>query len=921
METFELFVSYGRYDADMFIIGKIEEYLRAHLKTLWIDKEQIEAAEDWREEIFLGIKNSRNVLGLLSKYSTKDRSVCLEELAIAVSYPEKNLIIILLDPENELKMPTTVTRKQWIDLSSWKDHLEDGKNDFAEWFDLQMRSVLEIIESKDNLELRGDITTLRRILAPDLNGTKFRKMIAKKLSGREWAKKCFSSFLETQTPKRFLWISGSPGSGKSHLTAHLAHWNLGVAASYFIEWDRQSENSIKELIRTIAFLLATRIPDYRQALKNVLIQNRWFGELEGLELYNAKKALNDRSAMDLMELLVINPISYTIDGEMDNQIIVIDGLDEAYYNSLNPLLELLANPAMDKLPRWLKIAVSFRREPEIITLFKQMRMEEIDLDSDLSENDIYDFLCEQLSKKGFTADFIREISSRCERSFIFAEKLCEAAEDGLIESDSMLEDIPTNISGLYHLYFSRLFKGKNYDEVQKPLSVIVANRGQITREQLKFVIGWNDREYALFMRGMKSFVFQSDTGNYPSISFFHKSIGDWLTNVDESAQYAVDPPDGDRSILKVCYAAYQAKSYKQYSYDVQKFIYESIYRLGSAEEKGIVNLDFEYLWEMQSISYKNSDFALSQKCFDAITTQYALLPKDKKLDREAWVARAYDTKCEVDLAGEEDVIDALEKIKKDFPNVMVNYPDIYTSIENNIIFQMRRSNIDEAKRRCDELYKFIEEHDFEGKNRSLGQLDYHHGIILYELGRRDKKYYPEALTYLKRATQITDQVHDPRGAKRLEVMAMNQIGMSHCWLGQYEESLRYLNMSLKNRKRLYGTYSRYTSVGYDNLARAKLEMAKNRNVPLDASAYEDARTALRIDESIFGRNSPTIARHLQTLAFICEHNAKQGQPCVNEGLEYAMEALEIFRASKGINPRTITQTEGLVESLKGMKNH
>lgn len=92
METFDLFVSYGHYDADMFIIKKIIKYLEDHCKILWVDKEQIEAADDWREAIYLGIKNSRNVLGLLSNYSSRDRCVCLDELAIAVSYPEKNLL-------------------------------------------------------------------------------------------------------------------------------------------------------------------------------------------------------------------------------------------------------------------------------------------------------------------------------------------------------------------------------------------------------------------------------------------------------------------------------------------------------------------------------------------------------------------------------------------------------------------------------------------------------------------------------------------------------------------------------------------------------------------------------------------------------------------------------------------------------------
>lgn len=921
METFDLFVSYGRYDADMPIIEKIKKYLENHCKTLWVDKDQIEAADDWREAIYLGIKNSRNVLALLSNYSSRDRCVCLDELAIAVSYPEKILITVLLDPEDQVKIPTSVARKQWIDFSSWKQRKADGEEDFEKWFNRQMQNVLEIIESKENKEFQGDIRTLRQILVPNLNDTKFHNLLSKKFSGRKWAIRDFDSFLENKTAKRFLYIFGSPGCGKSHLAAHLAHWNHGVAAGYFIEWDRQYENSIHEFIYTVAFLLATRIPDYRQALKKMLRENVWNGELSEESLYNAKTALDKRSKMDLMDFLVIKPISDAIDGELDNQIIVIDGLDEACYENLNPLLKLLANPAMDKLPRWLKFAVSFRNEPEILREMNQMRMEKINLDSDLNKDDIYEFLCERLSKNGFNTDFIREISNRCEQSFVFAEKLCEAVEDGIIESDSLLEDIPTNISGLYYFYFDeRLFEGKNYDEMLNPLNVLVANGGKITREQLKFVMKWDNRKYSLFMDAMRSFVLQSNNTNFPTLSFFHKSIGDWLTNVDESGQYAVDLPSGEKLILDACYAAYQSKHYKRCDYDVQKFIYESICRFGSIQEREIVDLDFEYLQEMQFVSYLNSDFELSQKYFDTITSRYSSLPKDKQPDCEAWVARAYIIRCEIDMAGGKDVMNDMEQIKKDFPNAATNCPDIYASIEINIMFQGRLKDIDQAKRRCEELYSYIEKHDFQEKGYYLGKLDYHHGIILYELGKRDKKYYREALTYLNRAIKSSNQGRTADGAKKFEMVVMNQIGMTYCWLRQYDEALKILKNSLKKRKEYFGTYSMYTSVGYDNLVRAKLEMAGDRNIPLEERVYNDVHTALKIDDYIFGRKTPTTARHLQTLALVCKHNAKYGQQCVDEGLEAAKEALEIFRASDAvIYQRPIEQTKKLIESLKSMK--
>ena len=65
--------------------------------------------DDWRRKIADGILDSHRVLSLLSKYSTRDPGVCLDEIAIAISTKGGNIQTILVEGENEVKTPPTIS--------------------------------------------------------------------------------------------------------------------------------------------------------------------------------------------------------------------------------------------------------------------------------------------------------------------------------------------------------------------------------------------------------------------------------------------------------------------------------------------------------------------------------------------------------------------------------------------------------------------------------------------------------------------------------------------------------------------------------------------------------------------------------------------------------------------------------------------
>ena len=78
-----IFLSYG-HDANEELVVRIKTDLEKHGHDVWFDKNEIKFGDEWRREITDGILQSNRVLFFLSKYSTRDPGVCLDEIAIAI---------------------------------------------------------------------------------------------------------------------------------------------------------------------------------------------------------------------------------------------------------------------------------------------------------------------------------------------------------------------------------------------------------------------------------------------------------------------------------------------------------------------------------------------------------------------------------------------------------------------------------------------------------------------------------------------------------------------------------------------------------------------------------------------------------------------------------------------------------------------
>ncbi len=931
MNSLNLFFSYGHEDKSKLIVDLIKKRIEERSHKVYID-EKIRAGRDWRRELGEAIGNSDGVLAFLSKHAVRTENgspgVCLDELSIAICIPEVVVVTILLEPENEVNAPTTISAIQRVDMSDWREKYEIGGCVFEEYFNSKFAIITEIIESDYTFEFHGEIEGLRKSLTPDTGRSRYNQLISKPMIGREWLIDIVKHYTEERNRKRFFCIYGEPGYGKSHFIAQIMHYNPQVVAGYFFEWSAQNANSIQTFICTIAFQMATMLPDYRAALIKRLKENGYYlsvGEDDKQTLTNIDR-LKKQNAIKLFDFLISDII--LIDGHREH-IIAIDGVDEAQFNGRNPLVDLLCSEAVKKLPPWLKILLTTRNEMGICLKLQGIDAEIINLEQEESKNDIRRYLLYRLDKyieEGLISDStLNWICERCENTFIFAERLCEAYEkDHTVLSD--LSTLPCTVKGLYFNYFERLFSNSTYEETRKKFSVLVANNGEISETMFCKILDLDTAMLAEFLENMRSFVkiITYDYGR--KIAFFHKTISEWIVVPKDAGKYTVNPDIGKDLIMAFCKNSINLLKSSEFTwgfdgkkpvltYETLRFIYDKVSEEGTYELKMDMQCDLKFLYYLQLSAYQNSCLTFSEEIHNKIKTNYSYLSTAKKKENEKYYIGSFFLEAENKIAKESD--DALElfvKGQEEYADFLKNEPALHSMVESNICFLLRKEKPQEAAERLAVHLESLQNLDFPEKYFKLAITNYILSIIAYDLEK-----YDESLRHAQLAIDISKGfLEEP---EKLCVLVYNQIGSCFQKMSEQAETLdkkkelvakqrEYKEKSLKARRKVYGKYSRYTALAYDYMARAILDYSRVYNIQLSEQAFEHVENALKIFSYVLGTQAPLYARALQTKAFLYEH--------INDfsnALIYQEQALEIFKSYGDLQKSAKEKTETYISRV------
>ena len=167
----------------------------------------------------------------------------------------------------------------------------------------------------------------------------------------------------TELQRRVFWLTGGPGAGKSAFTAWITHYQRGnVVCLNLCKWNDEDRSDPRRVLRTLAFLLATRHRDYRRRL----LDRFRLHDPDGRELAN-------KGAASMFHWLLAEPLQL-IDGgrRRDRCVVVIDALDETLRDGVSELTDLLADLA-PKLPPWIAMLLTSRPDFPIAASLSQSR--------------------------------------------------------------------------------------------------------------------------------------------------------------------------------------------------------------------------------------------------------------------------------------------------------------------------------------------------------------------------------------------------------------------------------------------------------------------------------------------------------------------------------------------------------------------
>ena len=571
-----IFLSYG-HDSNEELVRRIYADLKKRGHDVWFDKTEIKFGDEWRRAITDGILQSNRVLTFLSKHSTRNPGVCLDEIAIAIGAKGGNIQTILVESEREVKPPPSISHIQWLDMHDWKERLAAGETAWEPWYQAKLAEIVAVVESDESRRFAGEIKTLEELLKPTASDfvadARIRQLLEKKLVGRAWLfdavekwrlgisstsgsapdepVTCHLPLVTSQS--RLFWLMGAPGIGKSAFAAHLAHeYGRGtVIAVQFCDWKKPDHRDACRIIRTLAFQIATRLPDYRKLLLTLPIMTE----------------LDRKNSAELFDGLLTNPLKLSITGERERYLIVIDALDEAGSASAqgadgrNELVEVLARYA-GQLPDWIGLVVTSRPEFDVTTPFQALKPFPFETKSAANSDDIRAYLrrelAAQLQNRPDADRLVEQILEKSEGVFLYVESFCEDIRKNHLSLDRPNE-FPQGLAGKFYMDFQRYFPDldKFRKNVRPALRVILAAHEPLPVEILQRLFNWQDEELRDFNRPLASLFRVAKESGQERIKPYHKSLADWLTNEAKAGPYFVSESEGHRMLAILGWSDYE----------------------------------------------------------------------------------------------------------------------------------------------------------------------------------------------------------------------------------------------------------------------------------------------------------------------------------------------------------------------------
>jgi len=485
------------------------------------------------------LDSTDTLLFMLSPKASAD-GYCLDELTMAMGRG-KIIQTILVAELDAVRVPVNIGHIQWLDMHDWKERRAAGEAAWEHWYQAKLTEIIRVVGRDQIRQFVGEIKTLEELLKPTASDfaadPRIRNLLEKKLVGRTWLFEAVEKWRTTaERDSRLFWLMGAPGIGKSAFAAHLAHeYGRGtVIAVQFCDWKKPDHRDACRIIRTLAFQIATRLPDYRKLLLTLPILTE----------------LDRRNSAELFAGLLTDPLKLSITGGRERYLIVIDALDEAGGDGRNELVEVLARYA-GQLPDWIGLVVTSRPEFDVTTPFQALKPFPFETKSAANSDDIRAYLrrelAAQLQNRPDADRLVEQILEKSEGVFLYAERFCEDVQCGRL-SLGQFDQFPPSLSEYFWDLCMHQFPNleKFRHDVRPVIRIILGAQKALSVADIQTVLGWSEQRTNEIIRILGSLFPITVQSGHHLIKPFHPALANWLSDKAKAGPYYVDKTKGER---------------------------------------------------------------------------------------------------------------------------------------------------------------------------------------------------------------------------------------------------------------------------------------------------------------------------------------------------------------------------------------
>lgn len=378
-------------------------------------------------------------------------------------------------------------------------------------------------------------------------------------SDRPWVFDEVDAWSSAHPNERILLITGDVGTGKSSFVAEFIHRNPNVLAFHCCQYDVPESLAPSRLVRNLAGGLVQHLPGFREALT----------EPARASLSTATSESEPATAFDLGVVGILGKVS------LPNGIryLVIDGLDESVAMADHaPTITDLLSSQSERLPEWLRVIATTRRNVEVLRHFSSARTLAIDGENQDHTDDVQEDLRrflrrrldapnlqERLTQAKMSAEeAIYTLIKSSECNFLYVTLALQGIERD-IDAFDRLDELPRGLDGLFEKFLRNHFPTNELSRnARQVFEVVIATQEPPTAEIIASAATDLEVEYELpeLLRKLAVYLPSRQGEGDRCYHFVTSWLAEWVSNKDRAGRFHASRRKGHERLATACWNEY-----------------------------------------------------------------------------------------------------------------------------------------------------------------------------------------------------------------------------------------------------------------------------------------------------------------------------------------------------------------------------